>query len=272
MTTILLLLGITDYGLTASIRIAPHRFIFRADQPLTEEVHIFNSSNQPVRVRVTTDLADGQNEEEYLGDWIVIYPPLLNIEPGQQRVVRFSIRPPEEEIEDGEYRSLLFFEELPLIEDQEEETEEVNQEEGELEIDFRLLYKIGINLYGQFGEINYQGYPEELNAFTEERDIYDDQGEYLETKNILIIKGNFINQGNAHLRMNTEISIYDKLQQLVKETDTRLVVHRSDQNHIYTEIEIEEQLQEGQINVKFIQEQVIEDMNEKIISEEIILF
>ena len=244
LTAVFILLFLNVSARAVNIQVAPRRFIFSGDRPLTEEVNIFNSSEETVRVRVTTEPPEGQPEEQYLGDWIVVYPRVISIEPGQQRVVRFSLRPPEEEISDGEYRSLLFFEELPP----EESAAADESDTDEIQIDFRLLTKIGINLYGQFGEIEHAGTLKELHAHLMENNNEDSQHP------ILNIKGDFINQGNAHLRMEAVVRIFDRTDkaQLLTEEESSFVVHRDAEDVFTTELELPEGIEEGRVEVQFM--------------------
>lgn len=189
-----------------SIQVAPQRFIFRIDRPVTEEVIVTNTSQQQIRVKIYPEMVPKQISEEYLGEWVVIYPRVLSLEPGQKRLVRFSVRPPEN-LENGEYRSLLFFEELPP-------PNESTTSQGKLELNFQLLTKLGINLYGQFGKIIHQGKVEDVKV-----NFHDQK---------LLIQANFINQGNAHLLLTTELMILDMAGQLVKKLMVPIFpVHRS---------------------------------------------
>ncbi|MFW5787439.1 MAG: fimbria/pilus periplasmic chaperone [Halanaerobiaceae bacterium] len=237
---IIILLFSTSAGRAVNIQVAPRRFIFPGDHPLTEEVNVFNSSEQVIRVRVETEPPEGQPEEEYLGDWIKVYPRVISIEPGQQRVVRFSLRTPEEEVPDGEYRSLLFFEELPPEEDKnEKENKEDQKPQGdEVSIDFDLLTKIGINLYGQFGEIEHKG--QLRNTEIENRE-----------KNIKI-KGNFVNQGNAHLRMEVAVRVYNSTDKLIREENNKFVVHRGAEKDFAVEFAPEQKLKNGKVELEFV--------------------
>ncbi|MCK8824763.1 fimbrial biogenesis chaperone [Fuchsiella alkaliacetigena] len=244
ITLIMLVLFVTNSErlMAVSIRVAPERFIFDGDQPVTKEVNVMNASNQTIRVRVYTGPAAEQAEEQYLGDWIVVYPPQLSIGPGERRVVRFSLRPPAE-VEDGEYRSILYFEEQPRSE---EETEDESEEQDDVQIDFQLLTRMGINLYGQFGELDYAGQLEDLEL---EKD--NDQ---------LLLTCNFINQSNAHLRMNVEAKVRDEDENIVKEHSSNFVVHRSEENTFQRSLNLEETLAGGEVELIFKQDdQVIEE-------------
>lgn len=204
--TFLLILFINCTILAMSIQVAPQRFIFRIDQPVTEEVIVTNTSSESIRVKVYPEMVPEQSSSEYLGDWLVIYPRVLSLKAGEKRLVRFSIRVPEN-LESGEYRSLLFFEELPPKQEQ-------VKDQGEMALDLKLLTKLGINLYGQVGQVVHQGEVEEVEVSLRNQQ--------------LLIQGNFLNQGNAHLLLTTELKIFDSVGKLV--TDLILPVfpvHRS---------------------------------------------
>lgn len=211
----------------ASFNVTPNRFIFNIDQPTTEVLEITNNSNSPQRIRVYPGMADGQAEEHYLGEWLVIHPPVFTIEPGDTRGVRFSVRPPDD-LADGEYRSLLYIEELALEDDIAEEQEGV---------DFQLLTKLGINLYGKYGDIDYDGELTEVEVDN--------------TETGLEASGNFINQSNAHLRMEAVMRVIDNQGEIVKEDNMRFVVHRDDEKGYEQLIETDDDLSGYQLEVSF---------------------
>ena len=185
----------------AGISVAPRRAIFRIDERNTQEIEVTNQSERPIRVRVETAQPPRMEEDLYLGDWVRLYPPILNLPPGDKRAVRFSVQPPEE-VEDGEYRSLLFFEELP--------PEDERAEEG---VEFSLLTRLGINIYGRYGEMNYEG---ELR----DKEIETSGSE-------LLIAGEFVNQGNAHLRMEVDMEVLKNGEVVAQAENPRFVIHRA---------------------------------------------
>ncbi|MCK4260082.1 MAG: fimbria/pilus periplasmic chaperone [Halanaerobiales bacterium] len=195
----------SDMASAIALQVAPHRFVFRIDQSNTQETIVTNVSDKAVRFKIYTEVATDQAPEQYLGDWVIVYPRLVSLNPGDQKVIRFSVRPPND-LEDGEYRCYLYVEELY------DKSAEATEVEGVL-MNFQLLTKIGINLYGQTGNITHRG------------NLKDVEIECIE--NQLTIKGDFVNLGNSHLLTDVSILIFDSNRQLVIEDLVRdFAVHR----------------------------------------------
>ena len=209
MVTVFMLmvfLGYTVSTYAISMQVAPHRFVFSIDQSNTQEAVVTNVSDHPVKIKVYCEPAPDQLKEEYLGDWVVIFPKLLTLNPGEKKTVRFSVRTPKG-LKDGEYRAFLFFEEMF---EKKEATEPIDN----VQLDFQLLTKLGVNIYGQTGKIVRQG------------QLRNPKVEYLEGK--INFKGEFINQGNAHILADVNVQILNEKQQVVKnENITSFAIHRS---------------------------------------------
>ena len=203
----------------ANILVAPHRFIFRIDQRNTQVVEITNTSNTTKRLKVYPGKPPEMKEELYLGEWLVLYPPILTLRPGQKRAVRFSVRAPDD-LKAGEYRSLLYFEELP----------QQNSNSNSGKIDFQLLTKLGINLYGRYGQLNFDGKFKNRQVQV--------------TGDELSITGKFVNQGNAHLRMKVRIQIInlnkkENKTEIIKEKKLpQFVVHRNASKEFNQQIQL----------------------------------
>lgn len=149
------LLCVLAWGLpaqAASFQVSPTRFVFPLEERFTNYFTVTNNSPDFLRVRVTTAFldtaADGglvpvEHSPYDLGAWIVINPRRLSMGPSEKRVVRFSVRPPAG-LAPGEYRTVVFFEELP-------------PRPGERAGDaasarLQILTRIGVTIYGQVGE------------------------------------------------------------------------------------------------------------------------
>lgn len=194
-----------DMAHAISLQVAPHRFVFRLDQSNAQEAVVTNISDRPVKFKIYAEMAQNQAQDQYLGDWVIIFPRLVSLNPGDQKVIRFSTRPPKN-IKDGEYRAYLYFEELYEKSDEPVESEN-------LVVDFQLLTKIGVNIYGQYGSIRHNG---ELKGVVTKC-----------VENELVIQGNFENQGNAHLLTDVGIVIKGTNQQIVVEDEVKnFAVHR----------------------------------------------
>lgn len=227
----------TEIGFAMSLQVAPNRFVFPIDQRNTQEVMVTNVSNHPIRVKIYPEAVPGQRLEEYLGDWVVVYPRLIRLQPGEKKMVRFSVRAPQN-LQDGEYRSLLFFEELPV----EESKTESN---GEMALDIQLLTKLGINLYGQFGQLDGRGELKNVELFLDEQ-------------NQMLIRGEFKNTGNAHLETTVTFVILDSKKKIVNKSSIPLFVsHRSSITHFTHQLPLDGRGGEYTLKIYFKQNDVM---------------
>lgn len=196
----------TEATQAISMQVAPHRFVFSIEQPNTQEAVVTNISDHPVRVKIYFEMAPNQSKDEYLGDWAVVSPQIISLKPNEKKTVRFSIRPPKG-LKDGEYRAFLFFEELY-------DKPADNTQVDNVQLNFQLLTKLGVNVYGQTGKIIHKG---------ELQDVKLAWG-----KDQLTVKGMFVNQGNAHILADVHVQLLNEKQQVVKnETITAFAIHRS---------------------------------------------
>ena len=232
---VFLLVGIISQLGRAGLTVAPRRFFFQIDQQNTNVVEVTNNTERETQVRVYPHQPEDMNDDWYMGDWLVVYPPVLNLEPGQRRRVRFSVRAPGE-LEDGEYRTLLYFEQLPAKKTDESEAEDP-------EVEFELLMRVGINLYGRSGEIDHHGRLEE-NVVTVEG-------------NNVQITGEFANLGTALLIMETNLRFLNSDGEVVIEKSTpNFGVHRGERRRYEEEIELSdgELAEVDEVEVNFLHE------------------
>lgn len=119
---------ITSYCLNFSI--APTNFNLKLEKDKTQEVYVINNTSTPLRIE--TYVEDIKGFEEYgLKDGMTIFPKIISIKPGVRGIVRFRIK--EENFkEDGEYRSLLIFKEIP----KNIKTHDIEEKEVSTKLDF----------------------------------------------------------------------------------------------------------------------------------------
>lgn len=142
----MLLLGIKAF----SIEITPSTFVYKLDGlGLTQDVVFYNRKDRPERVRASFKPYREDKEEKYLGKWGTIFPKIVTIGPDQQKTVKFSIEPPSG-LPNGEYRALLFMEEL--------EQKSLNNVEGKVVLkngsttQINMLINLGVVVYGYVGD------------------------------------------------------------------------------------------------------------------------
>lgn len=120
--------------------VAPGIFEMNLDRSATEEIILVNNSNEPIRVKVYPGKDENIKDEEYLGDWLRIYPRTMTLEGNSERRIKFSVRAPKEK-PDGEYRGLIYIEELPEV------------VEGQSTL--TLAGRHGLTVYGTKGKVEY---------------------------------------------------------------------------------------------------------------------
>lgn len=216
----------------AQISAMPTRFVFKIDRPVTNELTLMNRSNSPARAEISIASASGQLEEHYLGKWIVVYPPVISIPPQQRRTVRFSVRPPAD-LAEGEYRAMI----LVKNQSQTMAAKQQESEENSVSIGIPISLTLGLSLYGQFGKLEHKGHIDKV-AITQ-------------NDNNLVVNGVFINQGNAHLNMNTQTNLFDQQGNKISETSSKLVVQRNSEKVFENKMRLDKLLKSGEIELIF---------------------
>lgn len=120
--------------------VAPGVFDISLDRPTTEEIILINNSDSPIKVKIYTGKDNDISDKEYLGDWVRIYPRNMTLQGREERRIKFSVRVPKDTT-DGEYRGLIFIEELPEV------------VEGKNTL--TLAGRHGLTVYGTKGKLNY---------------------------------------------------------------------------------------------------------------------
>lgn len=130
----LLLISVQVWGFNFSV--SPTGFEVNLEKRVTNEVTVTNPNNYSMRIKVETEKPENCKEEEYLGEWVTIYPKIVTLAPFEEKVIRFSIRKPTV-LKKGRYRTYLVFKEIP------------SKVQGEREkANIQILGEIAINVYG----------------------------------------------------------------------------------------------------------------------------
>ncbi|MBD1555673.1 molecular chaperone [Vibrio sp. S9_S30] len=113
----------------AQLKIAPTRIVTEGEQPSTHKLFIENTTSEPIRVKVSviyrsalvgndkskTRLQEGIEVKEDLSQFVKVSPPIIgNLKPNQRRTVRVRIQGLPSEYEEGEYRTYLLFQPVPI--------------------------------------------------------------------------------------------------------------------------------------------------------------
>lgn len=120
--------------------VAPGVFDISLDRPTTEEIILINNSDSPIKVKIYTGKDGDMTDSEYLGDWVRIYPRNMTLQGREERRIKFSVKSPKD-TRDGEYRGLIFIEELPEV------------VEGKNTL--TLAGRHGLTVYGTKGKLTY---------------------------------------------------------------------------------------------------------------------
>ena len=199
----------------ASFQVSPTRFEFPLDKRYTEFFTVTNTAADPVRLRVypkfvTFDadnkLLEGVQSPHDLSRWVVLSPRRLSLQPEQRQVVRFSVRPPSG-LTGGEYRTVIFFEELPPPPDPEQP---LQGEESQYQL--RLLTRLGVPLYGMAGA-------KSVGVLLGNEGVTT-QG------NQVVLRAQLTNQSNAYLVLIPRVRLLDADGDEVYRYEGRIVLQR----------------------------------------------
>jgi P pilus assembly chaperone PapD len=207
-------------GFAAALQVSPTRFEFSLERRFTNYFTVTNNSSEALRIRVITAFveldADGKMREVTqqpldLGPWMVFNPRRMTLRPGEKRVVRFSVRAPEH-LPGGEYRTVVFFEELP------ERPDEAAAPNAEIGIHVKLLTRLGITVYGRVGtlapDVQLREHAVAVHA------------DALELTTLLA------NAGNAHATFTVKAELLDASGAVQSSTEERLTLQRDQQRRL----------------------------------------
>ena len=151
----------------ANFRVAPQVQKINLNRPGTRKVYLKNESDKLKKIKIYSRKPENQKTTElYMGDWIVVYPKIVYLKPNGKKVVRMTARPPQG-LADGEYRSHLVFEELPLERHVDEETAE-----GEVGVGLNMIHVLVSTVYGYTGELEYKATFNEYDVVTDKDKTY----------------------------------------------------------------------------------------------------
>lgn len=229
------------------INAMPKRFIFQADRPVTREIIVTNPTTEPMRVRVSIEPPANFPEKHYLGDWMVVYPPMLSIPPQQRRTIRFSVRPPAEtKREPGEYRAVIYLAQQAS----DSKLPAQDSQSDKIQLGFQILTRLGLHVYGGFGELTHSGQASQIN-------VVNSAGQ-------LEIKGNFENKGNAHLRMTVNCTIQGSNGNTIGKSEFPLLVQRYETKEFSHPVPLETAIESGSIELSFtIDDKIIHNSTHK---------
>jgi len=180
-------------GRAGQVALSPQTYEINLDQGhRTHSYRLHNLGNLPVRARVdvinwtldeNNSLAAQAPTEHSLDQWTVITPLLLDIPPGESRVVRFSIRPAIK-LPAGEYRiGVVFTEETSPFAPE-------NKTDDSASVLMTTRFQIQSAVYVTTGDIIRQGRIEDISLQSESLNI------------------RLASLGNAHVRLKGNYEIW----------------------------------------------------------------
>lgn len=224
-TLVALALLCAGTALAASFQVSPTRFEFPLERRFTNFFTVTNNSGAPLRLRVVTSFveidAEGkmselQNQPLDLAPWVVFNPRRVTLLAGEKRVVRFTVRPPEQ-LPTGEFRTVVFFEELP------ERPDEQAAASAESGFRIKLLTRVGITLYGQVGP---------LAAEIALRDPT-----VVVSQETLDVSALLTNAGNAHAQIAVTAELLGGADTVPAPAEERLTLQRTQQRRIRLQLQ-----------------------------------
>ena len=171
------------------IAIFPSMFELQiGSKPVNESIRLKNMKKKPVTIK--TDVynwtLDRQNNlqiipgtPQSLDRWMIINPLTFTIDPGQEQVVRFSIRPGVKP-EPGEHRAIVYFTEQP--------------DEQDVNAAVQVTFRIGVGIYA---------YADPVRQSATLQNISFDAASST-------IKAHINNSGNVHTRLKGAYTVWEK--------------------------------------------------------------
>ncbi|PKF78478.1 hypothetical protein CW749_15475 [Vibrio sp. vnigr-6D03] len=151
----------------AQLKIAPTRIVAEGEQASTHKLFVENTTSEPMRVKVSvvyrsalvgndkskTRLQDDIEVQEDLSKFVKVSPPIIgNLKPNQRRTVRVRIQGLPAEYEEGEYRTYLLFQPVPLSSQQANE----NSEGQGMTMNLDFIINTMIPVYSQKGTVEHR--------------------------------------------------------------------------------------------------------------------
>lgn len=147
----LFVLGFIGFVSSAqAIEIIPSTYVYQLSAlGTTQDVTFYNRKDKPERIKISFKPFRTDGDDKYLGKWGTIYPRIITVPPRGQKALKFSIEPPSG-LANGEYRALLFMEEL----EQKALTPQgkVVLKEGISSSQVSMLVNLGVVVYGYVGD------------------------------------------------------------------------------------------------------------------------
>jgi len=151
----------------ANFQVAPQVQQIDLERAGTQKIYLKNDTNKLKKIKIYSERPKDQKTKDlYMGDWIIVYPKIVYLKPNSKKVIRMAARPPQNLV-DGEYRSHLVFEEIPV---KKYDTSEKNDDNVEVNLD--IIHILVSTVYGYSGELKYSGTFDDFNVIVSEDKTY----------------------------------------------------------------------------------------------------
>ncbi|MEH1866653.1 MAG: fimbria/pilus periplasmic chaperone [Nostoc sp.] len=181
-------LGISS-ATALNIGVSPNRIELEISRKTrTQAIRVLNLSSEPIELKAyvrtwkmnaDNKLVEMPSTEESLDQWTVFTPSQFTVAPRSAQTIRFAIRP-KVQPKPGEYRAVLYFEEIPSAS---QKTEGV-----------RSVGRLGVVIYGYVGDIKRVGV---LNSIT-----------VAPQSNGVTARFDISSQGNGYVRLKGQYAIW----------------------------------------------------------------
>lgn len=148
---IILLLNISILSYSLNFSVAPTGFSVGLSKPSTHEITILNNTTEPLRLNAVFHSDPAFGEDYNLNSNLTVFPKTISLKPAGKQTVRFRVKP-DSRLQNGEYKSLLTFTEVPG----EIKTVDNTANKG-VSSNLKFITEINISVYGYKGDLTHKG-------------------------------------------------------------------------------------------------------------------
>ncbi|WP_028855392.1 hypothetical protein [Psychrilyobacter atlanticus] len=154
-------------GLYANFEVAPQIQELSLDRQATQKIYLKNGTKKLKKIKIYSRRPEDQKTKDlYMGDWVIVYPKIVYLKPNSKKVIRMAARPPKGLVE-GEYRSHLVFEEVPV-----KKYDNTEKDEEKVGVDLEVVHILVSTVYGYRGKLEYGGNFDTFQLVTDKKKTY----------------------------------------------------------------------------------------------------
>lgn len=153
--------------LYANFQVGPQVQKISLNRPGTQKIYLKNGTNKLKKIKIYSERPKDQKTKDlYMGDWVIVYPKIVYLKPNSKKVIRMAARPPKGLV-DGEYRSHLVFEEIPV-----KKYDSSEKDESKVGVNIDVIHILVSTVYGYRGKLEYSGIFDDFQVVTDEKRTY----------------------------------------------------------------------------------------------------